>query len=127
MTYLIQSRSLHVLIAAKQKFKKMCRDIILIRLLKWQDFAKLAIYSWVFNISSFFIQINATFVRLNAIYSSFLVQFFNWYNTTRATSEAGTAYSSGAPEFTIGVCDTRSLVLCVMCCWPLFLHLSCFL
>jgi hypothetical protein len=49
----------------------------------------------------------------NEIYTSFLVRFFYWYNTPRATIEAGTAYPSGAHEFTSGVCDTRSLVLSI--------------
>ena len=44
----------------------------------------------------------------------------NQSNTTGATSGAGIAYSSGAPEFT-------SLVLCVMFCRSLFILLSFFL
>jgi hypothetical protein len=42
--------------------------------------------------------------------------FCNYINTTGATSGAGTAYPSGAPEFTpvfSGVRVTRSLVSCV--------------
>jgi hypothetical protein len=38
--------------------------------------------------------------------------------TKGVTSGAETAYSSGAPEFTLGFCEvrvTRSLVLCVYC------------
>jgi len=74
---------------------------------------------------AFFIQINTTFVRLKwDWYFVFSAIFFYWYNTPRSTIEAGTAYPSGAHEFTFGVCDTRSLVLCAMFCWPLFIHLS---
>ena len=49
--------------------------------------------------------------------------------TTGATSEAGTAYLSGAPEFTpgfSGVHVTRSIVLCVLFCRSLFGRLSVF-
>jgi hypothetical protein len=43
-------------------------------------------------------------------------QICNQINTTGATSGAGTAYPSGAPEFTLGFSGfrvTRSLTLCV--------------
>ena len=50
----------------------------------------------------------------------------NWSNTTGATNGAGTAYPSGAPEFTHGLRVTRSLVLCVMLCRSLFVLLSFF-
>ena len=46
-------------------------------------------------------------------------------NTTDVTSVVGTAYPSGAPEFTlVFYCVTRSLVLCVMFCRPLCVILS---
>jgi hypothetical protein len=53
----------------------------------------------------------------------------NKSNTTGATSGAGTAYSSTAPEFTpvfSRVRVTRSVVLCVMFCRSLFDLLSFF-
>ena len=51
-------------------------------------------------------------------------------NTTGATSGAGTAYTSRAPEFTTvfsGVRVSRSLVLCVMVCRSLFVLLYFFI
>jgi hypothetical protein len=51
------------------------------------------------------------------------------YNTTGATSGAGTAYPYGKPAFTrgfSGVCVTRSLGLIVMFCRLLFVLLSFF-
>ena len=54
----------------------------------------------------------------NPFLSSFMTndRVCNKSNTMGATSGAGNAYPSGAPEFTpsfSGVCVTRSLVLCV--------------
>ena len=54
------------------------------------------------------------------VLSSFMTchRVCNQINTTGATSGAGTAYPSGAPEFTTGfhwVPVTRSLVLCMFC------------
>jgi hypothetical protein len=50
----------------------------------------------------------------------------HYINTKGVTSGAGTAHSSGAPEFTpvlSGARVTRSLVLCVMFCISLFVLL----
>jgi len=55
------------------------------------------------------------------------VRVCNKSNTTRGE---GTAYPSGAPEFTIGFSGdrvARSLVFCVVFCRPLFFILSSFL
>ena len=53
----------------------------------------------------------------------------NKSNTAGATSRAGTAYPSGAPEYTpgfSGIRATKFLVLCVMFCRSLFILLSFF-
>ena len=60
------------------------------------------------------------------VYISYTIQHAN-HNTAGATCGAGTAYSSGAPELTLGfsgVRVARSVVFCVMFCLSLFVSLS---
>jgi hypothetical protein len=60
------------------------------------------------------------FPKMDVAYISSFMTYHrdcNWSNTTGATSESGTAYTSGAPEFTpvfSGVLVTRSLVFICM-------------
>jgi hypothetical protein len=65
----------------------------------------------------------------NPVLSSFMTyhRVCNKSNTTGTTCGTGTAYPSRAPEFIVGcsgVCVTRYLVVCVMCCRSLFVHYS---
>jgi hypothetical protein len=66
----------------------------------------------------------------NSVLSSFRTyhRIYDKSMTTGATCEPGTAYYSGALEFTpvsSGVCVTRSLVFCVMLCTSLFSFVHC--